>query len=41
MKINHNKLIRDNIPDIIEKAGKKCQIHYLEDPQYEVELKKK
>ena len=41
MKIEHNKLIRDHIPQIIEKAGKQCQSHVLSDDQYKTELKKK
>lgn len=41
MKIEYNKLIRDRIPQIIEKAGKQCQVHVLSDDQYKTELKRK
>ena len=41
MKIAHNKLIRDNIPAIISKAGKQYKIHKLNEHQYQEELKKK
>ena len=41
MKIAHNKLIRDNIPAIISKAGKQYKIHELNEHQYQEELKKK
>lgn len=41
MKIEHNKLIRDNIPAIISKAGKQYKIHKLNEHQYQEELKKK
>lgn len=41
MKIEHNKLIRDNIPEIIKKAGKQYKIHELDEYQYREELKKK
>lgn len=30
----YNKLIRDKIPEIIEKAGKQCEIEVLDDKQY-------
>ena len=31
MKIKHNKLVRDNIPDIIERSGKKAHYRVLND----------
>lgn len=41
MKKIHNKLVRDNIPDIINGAGKKCKIKKLNNLEYTIELKKK
>lgn len=41
MKKIHNKLVRDNIPEIIEKAGKECKIRILDEDEYVIELKKK
>lgn len=40
MKI-YNKLVRDNIPKIIENDGKKLKSRILNDEDYEVELRKK
>jgi predicted house-cleaning noncanonical NTP pyrophosphatase (MazG superfamily) len=40
MKI-YNKLVRDNIPKIIENDGKKYKSRILNDEEYEVELRKK
>ncbi|MEH7885137.1 nucleoside triphosphate pyrophosphohydrolase [Bacillus sp. JJ1609] len=40
MKI-HNKLVRDNIPEIIEREGKKANFRTLTDEEYINELKKK
>lgn len=37
----YNKLIRDKIPDIIRKEGKKFNIMTLNDNEYEIELLKK
>ena len=37
----YNKLIRDNIPEIIEKDKKSCFTTVLSDEQFKVELKKK
>ena len=34
MKKTYNKLVRDLIPEIIEKSGKKCSIEILDDEQY-------
>lgn len=39
--IKYNKLIRDNIPSIIEKDNKSCVVTVLDDEQFLVELKKK
>jgi len=33
MKV-HNKLVRDRIPEIIEKSGKTCITHILTDEEY-------
>ena len=40
MKI-HNKLVRDKIPEIIEKSGKTCVAHVLSNEEYITELDKK
>jgi len=40
MKV-YNKLVRDNIPQIIKDAGKKCKVTILDDERYLIELKKK
>ena len=37
----HNKLVRDLIPDIIEKTGKEFSTRILDDEEYVVELRKK
>lgn len=37
----HNKLVRDKIPEMIEKAGKQYRIRTLNDHEYIIELKKK
>lgn len=37
----YNKLVRDKIPEIIEKAGKNCRVRTLDDCEYIIELKKK
>lgn len=41
MKIIHNKLIRDNIPQIIEADHKTCKTHVLNDTEYLEALKTK
>ncbi len=38
MKI-YNKLVRDNIPDIIENDDKTCEIEFLDDKEYLPALK--
>lgn len=37
----HNKLVRDRIPEIIEKTGKKFSTKILDQDDYIIELKKK
>jgi len=37
----YNKLVRDNIPNIIKADGKKAQIRILNDVDYELELRRK
>lgn len=37
----HNKLVRDKIPEIIEKAGKTAYTHILSEEEYMTELDKK
>lgn len=37
----YNKLVRDKIPEIIQKAGKECNIRVLEDNEYIYYLNKK
>ena len=41
MKKLHNKLIRDKIPEIIEKTGKKYEVRTLDNEEYKKELLKK
>ena len=41
MRKTHNKLIRDKIPEIIEKDGGKYKIRVLGDEEYKKELLKK
>lgn len=36
-----NKAVRDRIPEIIEKTGKKCKVISLPDEKYLVEMQKK
>ena len=36
-----NKLIRVNIPEIIEKSGKECDVKVLDDEEYIHKLKEK
>lgn len=39
--IVYNKLVRDNIPQIIEASGKTCEVKILDDEAYEQALKDK
>ena len=39
--IKYNKLVRDNIPEIIQKAGKKANIRIVKDEEYLSYLVKK
>ena len=41
MKITHNKLVRDNIPQIIESCGKSCKTTILSSSEYIAALKAK
>ena len=40
-EIIHNKLVRDKIPEIIEKSGKQAVCHVLSDDEYLLELDRK
>ena len=37
----YNKLVRDEIPKIIEARGDECKIHIAEDPEYQEKLNEK
>ncbi|WP_353736241.1 nucleoside triphosphate pyrophosphohydrolase [Ruminococcus sp.] len=41
MRAVHNKLVRDKIPEIIEKAGKTPVTHILSEEEYITELDRK
>lgn len=41
MKIVYNKLVRDLIPEIIEKSGNRCVIRILNDQEYTQMLEEK
>ena len=41
MKIQHNKLVRDKIPDIIRNSGNQCEISTLNDAEYLEALRQK
>lgn len=41
MKVIHNKLIRDNIPEIVERDNKTCKVRVLDDAEYLACLKDK
>ena len=41
MRKTHNKLVRDKIPEIIEKTGKKYEVRTLDNEEYKKELLKK
>jgi predicted house-cleaning noncanonical NTP pyrophosphatase (MazG superfamily) len=38
---NHNKLVRDKIPDMIEKSGRKAKYYVLSEEEYLAALDKK
>ena len=40
-RITYNKLVRDRIPEIIEKSGNKCIVETLSDEEYIEMLDKK
>ena len=41
MRSTYNKLVRDNIPNIIEKSGKTCKVSVLDEESYKEALKQK
>ena len=41
MRQEHNKLVRDKIPEIIEQSGDKAVVHVLNDEEYKKELLRK
>lgn len=40
-RIYYNKLVWDNVPDLIREKGKECEIRILSDEEFELELLKK
>ncbi len=40
-RIYYNKLVWDNVPDIIREKGKECEVRELDDEEFEIELLKK
>jgi predicted house-cleaning noncanonical NTP pyrophosphatase (MazG superfamily) len=40
-RIYYNKLVWDNVPDIIRSKGKDCEVRELTDDEFEIELLKK
>lgn len=40
-RIYYNKLVWDNVPDIIRAKGKDCEVRTLSDDEYRIELLKK
>lgn len=40
-RIYYNKLVWDNVPDIIKAKGKDCEVRELSDEEFEIELLKK
>lgn len=39
--LKYNKLIRDNIPEIIESSNKECEVVVLNDEEYILKIKEK
>lgn len=37
----YDKLVRDKIPEIIEKGGGKCKYHFADDDEYDIKLSNK
>ncbi len=40
-RIYYNKLVWDNVPDLIREKGKDCEVRTLADDEFEIELMKK
>jgi len=40
-RIYYNKLVWDNVPDLIKEKGKECEVRVLDDEEFEIELMKK
>jgi len=40
-RIYYNKLVWDNVPDLIREKGKECEVRTLDDDEFEIELLKK
>jgi predicted house-cleaning noncanonical NTP pyrophosphatase (MazG superfamily) len=40
-RIYYNKLVWDNVPDLIREKGKECEVRTLEDDEFELEILKK
>lgn len=40
-RIYYNKLVWDNVPDLIHEKGKECEIRTLDDEEFELEILKK
>jgi predicted house-cleaning noncanonical NTP pyrophosphatase (MazG superfamily) len=40
-RIYYNKLVWDNVPDLIKEKGKDCEVRELDDDEFEIEIMKK
>jgi len=40
-RIYYNKLVWDNVPDLIKEKGKECEVRTLDDDEFELEILKK